>query len=472
MTDLLENGDVEASHCAASLPGAAASEARWSVWRAFWAAGLGPATTARHLAHVGLLKAFAVHAASVILLVFGATVVAAAVSEDSTWVEIWDDIFRDMFGLGVFAATIEAGTLVLALLLVPWGAREEKLQTSLRWSMRTVWQQSMHVAVASLALHVLVSFWERFLWKPWYAAYTPALNSGVLNWSARPWYVRHADECAGYVGVLLYAWVLWGLLRAVGSRPLAAPADATPACQLCGYNLTGAATEGACPECGESVAASIMPDSRPGVLWERRGALSRRQAWWQTAWQAIRTPRQFGRQMQVYSPPAAYRQFLLPSMVGGALIGMVGVLACYAGLLQSGRVGSMSYEVLDDLLWLVLPVAATACGISILTTSLFFAGTVGAIMSLANRRNLLPLAMRCAAYTSGFLLLWMAANVLPAFIYGLAPGTRLFQTLAAMLQADEDDVVLLLWGVFNLFWLAAYVRKLHAMIQGARFATR
>ena len=41
-----------------------------------------------------------------------------------------------------------------------------------------------------------------------------------------------------------------GLFRSVGTRPAVPIMERPPTCEFCGYNLTGTAIDGRCPECG------------------------------------------------------------------------------------------------------------------------------------------------------------------------------------------------------------------------------
>lgn len=439
----------------------------WPLWRVFTHSWCCPATTARHLAHVGLAKAFGIHIVCGLIWFFGATGLDAVLAGRSPF-GVWGQMILNisqwptefLISLAIALFVVEFIALVLALLTMPWGACDEKLRSSLSHAMRIVWLQSMSVVVGTLVLMMMffaVSALSAM--RSWYG----------INWSERPWFVRHRGELWVYSACLVYAWALWTLLRAVGSRPVSPRADAPPTCQACGYNLTGTAVDGCCPECGENAILSVGPDARPGILWEQRGSVSWLQAWWRTSWDAIRQPRSFGRRLQIYSPPASHRRFVLLHMIAAGVVGLIAVSFWMAGFIMTPR---FDHRLWEDFLWLMAPMTALCTGFSVLVIALLFAGVLGLFFSLGSGRSAMPVAMRCAAYLSGFVTLWAAANVLPAFLYGLSSEIHLLRLIAAQLRMGRDELALGILLLFSLPWLAAYLKLLYSMLQGARYATR
>jgi len=71
------------------------------------------------------------------------------------------------------------------------------------------------------------------------------------------------------------------------STPARRAAEDALLCEACGYVIDGLPPDGACPECGRSVASS-MPEARPGTPWQRGrpGPF----AWAATAWAVLRRP--------------------------------------------------------------------------------------------------------------------------------------------------------------------------------------
>ncbi len=174
----------------------------------------------------------------------------------------------------------------------------------------------------------------------------------LLVWYDRPWYLRQREM------IWLYAIGLTWRLDAPGcccglpahARSLLPPTR--PLCQRCGYNLTAAAREGLCPECAEPVLESIGPNARPGVAWERQLRLGMSGSWWATTWETVRHPKRFGRDLQIYSSPAAHCRFLVLNMV---LAGAAGGLGAWAGW-WAGSNGHEAYgDLLDDSLWVTGP---------------------------------------------------------------------------------------------------------------------
>lgn len=460
--------------CADQLVEAPGVAGRASVWRVLAFSWTTPARNARALLHVGLASAFGIHVLAGLLLVVSLIMLVPPVVGQSSYEflgQVIDEITRwpreFLIGLSITVLVVESFAFGLALLLTPWGARDEKLRSSLYHAMRAVWLQSVGFALATTTWIVCFAAWEHRGMERWYGS----------DWSTRPWYIRQSDEIAGYLICGLYLWVFWTFLRAVGAREVKPPADAPPTCQGCGYNLTGSAAEGLCPECGESVQASLGPEGRPGVRWERRGDLTRRQAWWQTSWQAIRQPGVLGRETRLYSPADGHRRFMLLQMCAAGLVGLLCACAWMAGYMMTSTYGwaiaNQGFDsVWEDFIWLTAPMSGIIGGLSLLALSLLFAGLMGLSFTWGSGRNALPVAMRCAAYLSGFVTLWVAANALPACVYGLSSDIVPLQVAGEWMRMSGQDLVLWLWLAFNAVWLCVYVQRFHVMLRGARYATR
>lgn len=439
------------------------------LWNAFVMSWLRPATTAERLLRVGLPGAFAVHVASFVFLFLVATGTISLLREDSLF-EIWGNLLsvianhtaEFLLGFAIFVGFVEGILFALGLLLAPWAARDEKPRSSLRHALRCVWLQSMHLAVASWLMVCWAAFWDLMF-------YSNRYHATNVNWSDRPWYARNEETVFSAVATLLYGWVLWGMLRAAGARAPQRPAGVPPVCQACGYNLTAAAPEGACPECGEPVLASIGPEARPGASWEHREGAGWFDAWYATTSAAIRRPSAFGRALQVFSPSHAHRRFLLLAMPPAVLLGVLGAMFWCLGYLFTGKTYS---SMLEDFLFLTLPLGGLLGGLAPLVIALAAAGLVGLVLSFQSGRNALPAGMRGAAYLSGLVLLGLAVNIPMAWLFGISSDLPWFDTAAAFLQIDDEAVAVIIWLAVDLAWLGFYGRSLLKIVRSARYADR
>jgi hypothetical protein len=90
--------------------------------------------------------------------------------------------------------------------------------------------------------------------------------------------------------------------------------DLTLLCEQCGYVIEGLPTDGACPECGRSIASSL-PSARPGSPWQQRPSVG---TWCLTTLRILLTP---GRVFGVLDvSPRASRGFLAICLVLGAAV--------------------------------------------------------------------------------------------------------------------------------------------------------
>ncbi len=296
----------------------------WPARRAWLWAWRRPATLATRTAGAPLKWAYAVHVLAGVATTFLIVAIVSAIeaySRPSPWtfatafVSRFADNVADVargirrFPLEVTAilltivGLIELGFVALALLVMPWGARDERLRDGFRAALRQTWLHTTHALPAVLlggaivlAIELPGQNWHRdfesrnpftLSW-PGPAPATAPANSpewAVYNakvaeynaaqtaysqkfWSERPWYVARDEELIGIACIGLGVWVLWALLRAVGApRPLAR-IEHPPMCEWCGYNLTLTPLEARCPECGQPVNDSLGPQARPGTPWE------------------------------------------------------------------------------------------------------------------------------------------------------------------------------------------------------------
>ncbi|MBI4579122.1 MAG: hypothetical protein HY718_05425 [Planctomycetes bacterium] len=419
------------------------------------------------MTHVRLLPAFGVHVASGVLFFIGASLLVAVAVRDSPF-EIWGELIEEVLrhpaeflaGFSIFTGVVETGAFAWALLIGPWGARDERLRTTLYHAVRTVWLQSPQATVVLLAMLGTAACLKEL---------EDSLRRQLVPWTDWPWYCHNEEEIVMYVGLAGLSWAVWGVLRALGARPIHSPTDLPPTCQRCGYNLTGAKMAGVCTECGEPVAASIGPRARRGIRWEHRSGGGRPRSWWRCAWHPIRRPEEFGRRLRVYSPPEGHRRFLLINIVIAGVTGTLGALLWLVGLGMSGR---YYMHALEDALWLTAPVSGFLTGTAVLAITLLFSGLLGLAFGWGQRRNVMPAAVRAASYLSGYLVLWLGINTPGAFVYGVSSDVGVFDTLGHWLRMDDDAVALTTWCLLNVPFLFGYLRLLQRALQGARYATR
>lgn len=303
------------------------------------------------------------------------------------------------------AAGIELGFLAMALVVAPWGAKDEPVRVTQGHALRFTWLHSAIAipAVASVgSLLVLLSHVGEALYD-WRA---PAL-AGATDWqtawenhrASQPWYVRHHGELMFVATIASTAWVLWTLLRIAGARPSPAPLARPLQCETCGYDLRGIPMDGLCPECGLEVRASVGPQNRLGTAWARRRDVGRWRAWGQCVRLAIVGPKGLGREAPIVNPGTHHRRFLFLHMPIVFAVGALGTIACaYA----------------DHPSWvppaaeLVLMVfAAGSLSVCIATAlTLAAASFAGFWHRVRSRRNLMSVSMQVACYLIVPLVLW------------------------------------------------------------------
>jgi hypothetical protein len=498
-----------------AAPAPEAEPARWSAWMAFLTAWCLPATTARRTNHTHLAEAFAIHLASALLvflllcLFIGVAEVAGPVGIVGALVgmlKVLDDVLGDFarnpkettLVLAGSAIFIELGFLALALLITPWGARDEPFRVSYTHALRRVWLHSAHGLVAVL----LVGTWGTTLSRmdtAWHDAYPvaaptwPAQPTGVprdsqawqdyqaavqeaskqyTEWwqeirRKKPWYLHHLEVSIGGTCILSALWLVWALLRAVGAPRRTPPIVRPPTCEACGYNLTTIPMESRCPECGEPVALSLGPAARPGTPWERRRELGRLTAWWQCCVELSRRPKQFARQIPVVSPGANHRRFLffhLPIVFVIALVGLNAAFVIDTGRTPFTEAPEVAFGVFPMLSALVTLGAAALTLAAALLTGLWYA--------ITDKRNLLPGSMQIACYLAGVLTLCIAFAWLTGLSVAALAEANVFQTLENIILVHDDLLTFLAWFMPNIVWLVGFFGLVFRATAGLRYANR
>ncbi len=421
------------------VPVAKSDEKRWGMFSPFLTAGFRPATTARRTDHLSWTDALIVHVFAVFLVVIAMTFSIAWSEADADEglandpvevILLWDDVLHEFssmplgFGLLVLVAihaSCWGGYVLFAIVLSSWGARDEPVRESVCRAIRRAWRHTPHVlqvvvltsivavpffrahqqASERVAFHdvdvVLASFPEAERGQPdaWWRA-------RQIAWESYPFYVRHGGGLGLTVLSAGVLWLLRGFLSAIGAGGKGLRIARPPMCEACGYNLTGAAMEGRCPECGSAVMDSFGPNVRSGTSWQRRIELGRWAAFWRTTIDALLRPTQVGRQL-IPSPVAGdHRVFLrvwLPLIFictwGGWL------LCCLAMHGQLPRGPDL------ELFWQECLLLGCLVAINAVFFVLIVAGLVGFLGRWKHKRNMMPSAMQAACCAGGFLIVWV-----------------------------------------------------------------
>ena len=197
-------------------------------------------------------------------------------------------------------AVTEIGCVVVALMVMPWGATDEPLRSSFAHALRRVWLHTTQAVPMFVLGGVPITCMEHLRWL--FMRSIQAQRTARRGWETYPWWIRNDEVIIGYIAVAVSLWFLWALFRAAGvPRQGSAPAR-PPTCEYCGYNLTGTPISGRCPECGVPAVMSLGPDVRSGTAYDRaaNGGFTAMQRCWLDA---ILRPKTIGRQIQGSSHP-------------------------------------------------------------------------------------------------------------------------------------------------------------------------
>ncbi len=503
------------------------TERSWSAWIASLTAGFAPATTARRTNHVTLRSAFLIHlvaACVTVVLVLGLDAWSTTMRPGAlrTFGDQWADSIEDLVEelvedpwesvaiVATVSLATECGFLLLAFIVMSWGACDEPIRQSFRHSLRRTWLQSVHAVWAVLlAGSVVICMGEiqrrsmqgmpPIHWPkqppqpplsptdPGYAQAQAEFQRAMADYvqeiqvaSAQHWqqwrdrvkypeYIQVATCCAAAL------WVLWALLRAVGAPRPAAPIARPPQCDQCGYDLTTLLMEGRCPECGLPVSASIGPGARPGSLWQLRGIPVRGSAWWACAQMAIFRPAELGRQLQTVWPGNDHRRFFANVLPGFALVAIAVLLAC----VRAGETTTRMKDIFEELAFFGFPIVASlGVGGAVLCTCAA-ASCIGFLQGLRAGRNLMSGSMQVACYLAGYLLVCVilsgALGALGIWVDSsctVSIYAHWFQAVAQRVRVDRELLSFSLWFLCTLVLGIHYLVLVARGTAATRFANR
>ncbi|UCG16371.1 MAG: hypothetical protein JSV19_13855 [Phycisphaerales bacterium] len=454
--------DLESSTALDTSASPAPSEGRWPAWTAIFASGIAPRTLARRTTHVGLRSAYAVHVAGILLAVAAVIFVIflerlASALDSANLSEICLHMVRDIQEvLRYFHARpivwtirillsfmgIEAIYLLVALVVMSWGAGDEPFAVSVRSAVQRVWLHTPHVAIVILTAGSVIILVERSR-VFWPGMYGPAMVVLTL--------------CSSGM------WLLWALLGVVGAPRPSLPSDLPPMCEWCGYNLTHIPTDGRCSECGRPVIESLGEGVRPGVAWQRREVIPPLRAWWRCTIDGALRAAVLGRTVRVTGTGREHRVFLVTHLV---LVFLAAAFGCACSIIATDGASGPEWEILLALPSLVGCLAVgLAVGIAVLAAS-----AVGIAFQIMDKRNLMRASMQVAAYGAGFLVFWTV--VAYGTVVGLVMIENVLDDLAWALGYPIDSLAIVLWCVPNLFCLVAYFSLVARGTAAARYANR
>ncbi|MCZ6682146.1 MAG: hypothetical protein O7B26_03115 [Planctomycetota bacterium] len=447
-----------------------------------------PGRTARRACDVRLATAFLIHVSSAVLTFF-AVLVLIAWEEQSSYslpaailiqaIEFFDEIAREFMRyplitslatLGIIAL-VEVSFALLAILVAAWGAHDEKLRSSFYHSLKLTWLHSARAPIIVLCCGVILLNFFRIdaqkrqgYYPSWPISptaptgndpkamkdykdamalyqkeFAEAVEQQQMSWDnyrrSLPWYVRHSETIAFLFVWAFVVWVFWSLLRMVGARPPPMPVARPPTCEWCGYDLTGTANDGRCPECGRAVRDSLGVHVRAGAPWQCRNKSGLIVSWIACAWQGFNRPSTIGRNLRTRRSTRDHRRFLLGFVPIMATVCFAGVIAC--SLADNSFAFNQAYD--DVVFWGVGPVSA---GIGCSFVFLLPLGTavVAAVwLRIRTGRNLLSASIQVAAYAAGYVVL--IALVLFSCLCVVITLEGAFREWGRVFRIDDDILV-------------------------------
>jgi hypothetical protein len=492
-----------------------ASPPPWPARYALLTAWTRPATTTARMHRVSPSAAYAVHLVSLAatVLVGVALGAIAGVWEHgrplgAEFLRIVEELVTELIRqggggiieLGIAIVVIEGVFVVLALMIAPFGARDERFRSSLGHALRRTWLHTPHIPVAILLAglpmiyiqitesqcrQVQFALYERInpppvppedsndraAWRKYRAEYHRYSNaSWTFVQNHKPWWMSiGADDICGDIALAASVWFVWTLYRGVSAPRPVPPRTHEPLCRWCGYNLTALPPDARCPECGTQVERTLGEDAPRGAPWENRIRAGRLRAFSRTFMAGMRDPADLGRELTQRSARHHPLRFLAVNLaICGLALG-----AAVAGEIYALR-AIMPLSTLFEQDWLALLHMTLFVGAWFTLLGLVIVGlaglALGTVARIRVRRNLLPWAGQLVAYTSGYLTLWAITGsaLMLAFTFRSEELNWLSHQYGISRGAIEVITLLTVHGLAALGYLIHIIRA----ARGIRYAWR
>ena len=298
----------------------------------------------------------------------------------------------ELAGLAFTAIVFEMAVLVLAWVLMPWGASPEPWRHSMNRGLIRLWQLTPFMAVC-LTGFVFSMYLLDHLTDGYFMFYQGKRPAAWLSWEMAD-FLRALCWLIYFPSQLLVMFWAVSVHRAAPTWPAAVPWPAH--CGECGYPLVMLGWGASCPECGTSVTDSLdSPRNRP----DPRGVLVR-------MFQATTRPYAFGRSIPIYRHDPGYRKAL---WIGAAMlaatvpIGMLFMVTAF--FIYTGDDWELAFQNYGEVTMMFAVLTSLSLGLG-LGLGLLGAAVWGAHARLAHKQYALYPAAQAFAYQSGFLSIW------------------------------------------------------------------
>ncbi len=400
-----------------------------------------------------------------------------------------NDLRRERFWyLGVlgFAGFVEAIVVFLAIAGIAWGAREERIRDSIVHSFRQTFLHTGNIAFAVIlcTLFIMINDVANRTIMQRVARAMPAeprpeqfsssqefqvaMDEHMARQEQLRWRMvnsplrRNDDEIAVALCILAGIFTIGTLFAALSANRPGRPEERDPLCEQCGYNLTGSAMDRNCPECGLAVRDSLGDHVRQGLPWQHNRH-NRIKAWFETARVAIFSPTTLGRSLKTRSFTNDHHSYLVITLV---MIFVASSLSLFVVVIMESGYPDSRRDL--DFIFLGLPLISFG-----ITAIHFFSLQLGSLshgarLSRKNKRNLLGVTNRIAAYLSPFAILWTCVALATGILAMIADDTGIFEGVIGRRSATPTIVIT--WFGFNMILLSAQSLIVRRAVRAAQYA--